>query len=122
MGDAHRRPPEQACSTAGLIGLRISSTANADDHPLTRAWAMSEICCRVGSGLAAGEGDDGGGIARRGEAVGDVVLDGGLEMWARPRPEGDKQAAGQGSPMPRPVHHRRHGADEAAHHPPAALC
>ncbi|MNK64361.1 hypothetical protein D3C87_835980 [compost metagenome] len=70
----------------------------------------------------AGEGDDGRGVARQGEGVGDVVLIVVGDVGAEPQPERDKEAEQPGiADAKTGDHHGRHGADEAAHYPPQAL-
>ena len=98
-----------------------AAAEDADDHLAHPGLGDVEDMLRVGQ-VDAGEGDDGGGIARQGETVGDVVLMVVGDVGATPQPEGDKQAEEPGiTDAKAGDHHRRHGADEAAHHPPQAL-
>lgn len=101
--------------------LAQAAAEDADDHLAHPGLGDVEDMLRVGQ-VDAGEGDDGGGIARQGETVGDVVLMVVGDVGATPQPEGDKQAEEPGiTDAKAGDHHRRHGADEAAHHPPQAL-
>ncbi len=68
------------------------------------------------------EGDDGGGVARQRKGVGDVVLMVVGDVGAQRQPERDEEAEQPGiADAKAGDHHRRHGTDEAAHHPPQTL-
>ncbi len=121
LGLLQRLQQGLAIGGAGQDHHQQAAAEDADDHLAHPSLGDVEDVLRVGH-VDAGEGDDGGGVARQRKGVGDVVLMVVGDVGAERQPERDEEAEQPGiADAQAGDHHRRHGADEAAHHPPQTL-